>query len=261
MRQVDYPGNVRGRFADAPTPDGLGGTIITASFLNAINFEITNAIKDSGIALNASEENQLSTAINSRIKEAKNEIQSGINLINLLYDSLNEAVSGLTSRVESIEKFAKWRVLTDSEVAVRLTFPESNNRTGNSVGLITGYQYEGASADLDVSLATFRLTETCICQGTATGSNRVQVNGLLPNAVNHCHFTLILNASTVTGTPQFNSTISFTKSVKTNASGFAEFNIQEFITLATLVRFNAAATQSINLYLTAVSAFGLYREE
>jgi hypothetical protein len=260
MRQVDYPGNVRGRFTDAPTPDGLGGTIITASFLNAVNFEITNAIKESQIDLNPAEENQLSTAIQKRIDQAKAELNGAIDILNLLNASLRTSIEGINEQLTSLTSSLKWTPLTEAEFAVRLTLPQSN-RTGNSTGLVTSYRFDGALSDPDVSLATYRLTETCICQGTATGSSRVQVAGLLPNAVNHCHFILILNAGTLSSAPQFTGTISFTKSVKTNASGSAEFDIQEFITLATLARFSSAPTQLVNLYMTSVSAFGLFREE
>jgi hypothetical protein len=260
MRQVDYPGNVRGRFSDAPTPDGLGGTIITASFLNAINFEITNAIKESEIDLNPAQENQLSAAIQKRVDKVKAELNGAIDILNVLNASLRTSIDGINGQLSSLTSSLKWSTLSEAQFDVRLTLPESS-RTGNSTGIVTSYRFDGALSDLDVSLATYRLTDTCICQGTPTGSARVQVAGLLPNAVNHCHFILILNAGSPTSAPQFTGSLSFTKSVKTNAAGFAEFTIQEFITLATSVRFSQAPTQLVNLYMTSVSAFGLFREE
>ena len=108
MHKIDTPTAPHGNFVDPVPQQGTAGTVVDASWLNAVQNEIANAILGANIDLDKSKNNQLFTAVQNLIdKTCERNVLSGLALddeigtteqiigddIEILYDNVDWFIS------------------------------------------------------------------------------------------------------------------------------------------------------------------------
>lgn len=108
MHKIDTPTAHNGSFVDPVPQQGTAGTVVDASWLNAVQNEIANAILGANIALDKTKNNQLFTAVQNLIdKTCERNVLSGLELndeigtteqiigseIEILYDNVDWFIS------------------------------------------------------------------------------------------------------------------------------------------------------------------------